>query len=310
MNTTHLKYAIEVEKTRSITQAADNLYMAQPNLSKAIRELEESIGFSIFNRTSRGVFPTEKGAKFLAYAKNVLVQLDKIEALARPVNSKIQKFSLSIPRGSYIADGFAKFIANLEDDKGIHVNIYETNSMQTISHVTDGTSMLGIVRYNTSYENYYLDYLHDKQLAHEDIWIFEELVLMSEHHPLAGQPRIKRQDLTPYIEIVHGDTAIPYLTGRLPKQPENVQEKKIYVYERGSQFDLLSSVPKTYMWVSPIPDDLRQRHALVQRKCVDSTHQYKDTLIYKKGYTLSALDHHFINDLLKSRDEVASVKYD
>ena len=43
MNTLYLRYAVEIEKTRSITQAAENLYMAQPNLSKAVKELETSL---------------------------------------------------------------------------------------------------------------------------------------------------------------------------------------------------------------------------------------------------------------------------
>ncbi len=69
MNTLYFKYAVEVERLGSITQAADNLYMAQPNLSKAIKELEDSLGISIFKRTSKGVIPTQKGAEFLIYAK-------------------------------------------------------------------------------------------------------------------------------------------------------------------------------------------------------------------------------------------------
>ena len=68
MNTLHLKYAVEVERTGSITQAAENLYMGQPNLSKAIMELEETLGFMIFERTSKGVIPTQKGTSFLVYA--------------------------------------------------------------------------------------------------------------------------------------------------------------------------------------------------------------------------------------------------
>ena len=44
MNILHLRYALEVEKTGSITHAADNLYVGQPNLSKAIKELENTIG--------------------------------------------------------------------------------------------------------------------------------------------------------------------------------------------------------------------------------------------------------------------------
>ena len=69
MNTLYFKYAVEVEKTHSITKAASNLYMAQPNLSKAIKELEDTLEINIFERTSKGVFPTAKGKEFLEYAK-------------------------------------------------------------------------------------------------------------------------------------------------------------------------------------------------------------------------------------------------
>ena len=94
MNTLFFKYAVEVEKTRSITKAAEQLFMAQPNLSKAIRELEESMGFSIFERTSKGVFPTKRGVRFLEYAKNILNQLDRMEELSRPDHLDVQQFNI------------------------------------------------------------------------------------------------------------------------------------------------------------------------------------------------------------------------
>ena len=76
MNIIQFKYAIEVERTGSISQAAENLYMAQPNLSKAIRELEETLGFPVFERTSRGVVPTRRGEEFLKLARGVLLQVE------------------------------------------------------------------------------------------------------------------------------------------------------------------------------------------------------------------------------------------
>ena len=79
MNTQHMKYVVEVEKTGSITKAAHNLYMGQPNLSKAIKELENELGIAIFRRTAKGVEPTRKGAEFLTYAKTILAQIDELE---------------------------------------------------------------------------------------------------------------------------------------------------------------------------------------------------------------------------------------
>ena len=83
MNTLHFKYAVEVERCGSITQAAENLYMAQPNLSKSIKELEDTLGFQIFARTSRGVVPTARGREFLVYARGILNQLQAMEALSQ-----------------------------------------------------------------------------------------------------------------------------------------------------------------------------------------------------------------------------------
>jgi DNA-binding transcriptional LysR family regulator len=185
MNTQHLKYAVEVERTCSITQAAENLYMGQPSLSKAIKELEDSLGYIIFERTSKGVTPTPKGMEFLAYAKNILVQLDKMEALSDLVNTDSQNFSITIPRGSYISDAITRFVAELDDTKDINVNVHETNSFQVINNITDGPFSLGIIRYQAEYENYFMDYLTDKQLRYEPLWEYEHLALMSVNHPLA-----------------------------------------------------------------------------------------------------------------------------
>ena len=91
MNTILLQYAVEVERTGSITQAAANLYMDQPNLSKAIKTLEENLGAPVFRRTSKGVVPTDKGRIFLQYAKNILEQIEEMEELYRPSKSEAKR---------------------------------------------------------------------------------------------------------------------------------------------------------------------------------------------------------------------------
>ena len=88
MNFSHIKYVVEVENTGSITKAANNLYMGQPNLSKAIKELEAEIGITIFKRTAKGVEPTKKGAEFLKYAKTILSQINELESLTKPLRTR------------------------------------------------------------------------------------------------------------------------------------------------------------------------------------------------------------------------------
>ncbi len=311
MNTLYFKYAVEVERLGSITQAADNLYMAQPNLSKAIKELEDTLGISIFKRTSKGVIPTQKGAEFLICAKSILAQIDKMESLNDPHDLNRQCVKISIPHGSYIANGFTKFVQELDPNKEIDINIKETNSMEAINNILYDKFDLGIIRYQTFYENYFLDYLADKEFCYDHIWEFEYLAVMSKYHPLASLKKIHFKDLNQYIEIIHGDISVPYITAGEAKKTEEASrsKKRIYVYERCTQFDLLTHIPVTYMWVSPIPEELLDRYGLVLRRCPMSNHQYKDVLIYPKGYKFTSLDKKLVNKLYEAKNEVAFHEY-
>jgi len=309
MNTLHFKYAVEVEKTGSITLAAENLYMAQPNLSKAIKELEENLGYSVFERSPRGVIPTKKGAEFLVYAKNILDQIDKMDRLARPEDDRVQHFAVSIPRGSYIAEGFTKFVSELDMEKGIDVNIQETGSMQTIADILEGRFRMGIIRYQTNHEEYFLNYLKEKGLAYDTIWEFDYLVVLSREHPLAEAAEVTNEALRRYIEIVHGDTTVPYLSSGDVRGQSARERRKIYVYERSIQFDLLHNIPTTFMWVSPIPEHFIEKYGLIQRRCVASNRRCKDVLVYPKGYALSELDRRFVDKIYEAKNEVSFREY-
>lgn len=311
MNTQHLKYAIEVERTCSISQAAENLFMGQPSLSKAIKELEDSLGYNIFERTSKGVTPTHKGIEFLTYARNILAQIEKMEALSDTTNTNSQNFNISIPRGSYIADAITRFVAELDESKGIYVNVHETNSFQVINNIIDGPFNLGIIRYQTEYENYFIDYLTEKQLCYEPLWEFEHLALMSVNHPLAQRENVDYKELREYTEISHGDTFIPYLMQGNNLKPNKIPKtsKQIYIYERCSQYDMLSSIPNTFMWVSPIPEKWLTRYNLIQRKCRASGHRYKDMFIYPKDYRFTDLERKFIDKLSEAKNDVTFKDY-
>lgn len=303
MNTQYFKYAVEVERTRSITQAAENLYMGQPNLSRAIKEMEDSLGFSIFERSSKGVVPTKKGAEFLVYAQNILVQMERMERLSYTEDESVQSLSVSIPRGSYISNGFISFLKTLDASKSIDINLQETNAMQSISNVLDGRHNLAIIRYRLTNENYFEDYLKDKQLCSEVLWEFERIILTSDKNPYIDGDIIHADDLSKCIEVVHGDTIVPYhQSGRRDK---GVEIKKIRLYERCSQYEILANIPQSYMWTSPVPENYRKRYGLSHKFSSEPGKMYKDVIIYHKGYKFTELDKRFIDNVYTSRNEVA-----
>lgn len=295
-NILHLKYAVEVEKTGSISKAAENLYMGQPHLSKAIRELEESVGIAIFKRTSKGVVPTEKGIEFLTYAKSILSQLQEMEERYKPSAAQRQKFDISAPRAGYISYAFTEFVSSLDPNKEIEINYRETNSIRAIRNVADCINNIAIVRYQSIYERNFLNAIDEKELKYKQIFEFESLALMSDRHPLAKCESIDNASLSKYTKIVHGDTAIPSLPLTKTRKEGEVS-KKIEVYERGSQLELLCRVPTTYMLVSPEPREVLERFSLVQRRCKRPDNICKDILIYRKAYSFSAEDEIFIQKL-------------
>jgi len=309
VNTLYLKYVVEVAKTGSITLAAENMYMNQPNLSKAIKELEASIGIDIFKRTSKGIVPTKKGEEFLSYAKNILAQIEEMESLYKSDRKNKISFSLSAPRGSYISYAFTLFIDKLDETKDIEINFKETNSMKTIKNVAEGEYQLGIIRYQKIYESYFLNFLKDKKLQYEDIWQFECLALMSKNNPLNQSDNVSYNELGKCIEIVHGDITVPYLSSADINNSENQKHnrRRVYIYERGSQFDLLNQVTNSFMWVSPLPEQQLQRYGLVQKKCPESKQIFKDILIYQKGYKFTKTDKQFIDELNKVRESLSSI---
>ncbi|MEG1390688.1 MAG: LysR family transcriptional regulator, partial [Angelakisella sp.] len=250
MNLLHLKYAIEVDKTRSISKAAENLFMGQPNLSRAIKELEKSLGITIFRRTSKGICPTARGVEFLAYAKSILAQVSEVEALYRKDHKDRQRFSISIPRASYIASAFTSFVQKLDNKKAMELYYKETNSMRAINNVLSDEYNLGIIRYQSDFEQYFLNLLTEKGLLINEICEFSYRVLMSREHPLAACDTIELGQLCEYIEIAHGDPFVPTMPQADAKKAEFSEQidKRIFVFERGSQFELLCSVKNSYMW--------------------------------------------------------------
>ena len=211
MNITHLKYAVEIARTGSITQAAENLYMSQPNLSKAIKEFESTLGFAVFKRTSKGIEPTQKGRELIDRARELLAQIDEMDAAFLAKSLSTQSLSVSVPRASYIAHAFTRFINHLDMADGMDIDFCETNSVAAINNVAEGESALGVIRCPKETEKYFFSLLNEKGLSHELLLEYKYRLLFSAKSPLADRPVIRRADLADFIEIVHGDLTVPFL---------------------------------------------------------------------------------------------------
>ena len=297
-----MKHALEVAKAGTLSKASEVLLIAAPNISRSIKELEADLGITIFDRTQNGMKLTPEGEEFINFAKEILGQIDEVEKFYKAGTPKKQKFSISVPRACYISEAFAKFSKVLSKDAA-EVFYKVTNSQRTIHNMLNNDYKLGIIRYAENYDKYFKAMLDEKGIQYELVTEFTYSLIMSIDSPLAQRQEITFNDLADYIEIAHADPYVPSMPlSKVVKEelPDNI-DRRIFIFERASQFDLLSLNPETFMWVSPVPNRLLERYNLVQRKCADNKKIYKDVLIYKNGYKLSNLDRQFITELCESK---------
>ena len=306
MNLLHMKYAVEIAETNSINKAADKLYVGQSALSRAIKELEASLGVTLFERSAKGMFLTADGEIFIRHAKNVLAQIDEIEDMFSGGTISKKHFSVSVPRASYIAEAFAEFSKVIDKDMQAEILYKETNSMRAVKNILQEDYKLGIIRYAENYDKYYKTMMDEKGLDYELITEFRHILIMSSESPLAKKEKITYGDLVDLVEISNPDPYVPSLPLAEVRKEElsEISSRRIFVFERASQFELLSENPETYMWVSPVPQKTLERFGLAQRKCDENKRVYKDLLIHRKDYSHSELDNMFIEYVIKSKREV------
>lgn len=302
MNILHIKYAVEVANTGSINKASESLLIAQPNLSRSIKELESDLGITIFERTRKGMILTSEGREFIGYAKNILDQINMVEKMYKEDHIPKKKFSICTPRATYISEAFVQFSKNFRDS-AIEVYYKETNPLKAIKLVSASEYKLGIIRYSVNYDKYFKTLFEEKGLHYEFLSEFSYNLLMGKESPLAVLDTITTEDISRYIEIAHADHYVPFVSKADVMHNElgsNIN-RRIFVFERCSQFELLSENPETFMWVSTVNEKTLERYGLVQRKCHYNDKKYKDMLIYRKDYVLSEFDKEFINELCKTK---------
>ena len=134
--------------------------------------------------------------------------------------------------------------------------------MRVVNNVLSGDFKLGILRYAACYDKYFKGMLEEKGLAHELVTEFHYVLAMSREHSLAEKEEIAFADLRPYIEIAHADPYVPSVPLAMVKKEElpDDMDRRIFVFERASQFELLSQNHETFMWLSPVPQTLLDRY--------------------------------------------------
>ena len=147
MTLLQLKYVVEVAAAGTISGAAKKLYIAQPSLTAAIKELEHEIGFSLFTRTNKGVVISPDGEEFLGYARQVIEQANLIEERYFGAVPQKRQFCVSTQHYSFAVEAFVDLIREYGGEE-YDFRIRETQTYELIEDVAKLRSEVGVLYLN------------------------------------------------------------------------------------------------------------------------------------------------------------------
>jgi DNA-binding transcriptional LysR family regulator len=234
-----LRYVIEVAECGSINAASQNLYVSQPTLSAAIKEVERDLGIEVFNRTNRGITPTAEGIEFIGYARQVLAQMDLLEGRYDRNAAETNFFSVS---AQHYAFSVAAFIDLCEesDAESYEFHMRETRTGEIIDDVRFHRSELGVLYLSEFNRKVIEKALADANLEFTPLFEADPHVFVGTNHPLADKELIMPEDLRefPRYSFEQGtENSFYYAEEPLAHLPH---KKKIYYSDRGTLTNLLT----------------------------------------------------------------------
>lgn len=197
MTLTQLRYVIAVADTHSMNEAARTLFIAQPSLSQAIRELEEEIGITVFNRTNRGVSMTPEGEEFLGYARQVTEQYRLVEDRYIEKKNSKKRFSVSMQHYSFAVKAFVEMVKQFGMDE-YEFAVHETKTYEVIEDVKNFRSEIGILYLNDFNRAVLSKLFQESGLEFYEIFKCGIYVYLYKGHPLAGKEEIELEELEEY----------------------------------------------------------------------------------------------------------------
>lgn len=237
MNFQQLKYVTAIANSGSFREAARKLYISQPSLSSAVKELEEELGTKLFIRTNKGVSLTKAGSEFLDDAQRVLNQIELMELRFKQEERKTQ-FSVAAQHYDFLGNAFATIVN--ECQSLFHsFRLFETTTMKVVEEVQKGQSELGVLHLSEANELALLRFLEKADLAYEIVGSFQTHIFLGQQHPLANKEILEVADLNAYPQIRFTQEAgnSAYFAEDLLDIPD--QESVIYTSDRSTLMNLL-----------------------------------------------------------------------
>ena len=238
MRIQQLYYIIKIAETGSMNEAAKQLFITQPSLSNAVKDLEKEMGIEIFHRNPKGITMTKDGIEFLSYARQVVEQTELLEERYKQPDGKRELFSVSSQHYAFVVNAFVSLLKKT-DMENYQLFLRETRTWEIIDDVKNFRSEIGVLFLNDFNRDVLVKMLDDNRLTYTPLFTAKPHVFVSKSNPLAEKTSVSLEDLVefPYLSYEQGIHNSFYFSEEILSQEHH--KKSIIVSDRATLFNLL-----------------------------------------------------------------------
>lgn len=301
MTLQQLQYVVAVADHGSMNKAAQAVFISQSSLSAGVQNLEEELGFQIFERSNRGVTVTPQGAEFLVHARQLMNQYQLTHEKFIDKRQIKKHFSVSAQHYSFAVQAFINVAKQFSIDE-YAFGIHECKTAEVIQHVRDYKSELGVLYLDDFNRTFMQKLLRDNELEFTPLFDTKTYAYIARTHPLAERKRLKLEDLAPYpcLAFDQGSDEALYLAEEVYSTHHYRQQ--IRASDRATMLNLMAGLNGYTLCSGIISQDLMD-----DAYCViplDSDKIMTIGYLKRKGHALSELGLLYVDELLKSQGDV------
>ncbi len=300
MTLTQLRYAITVANANSMSEAARTLFISQPSLSAAVKELEEETGIELFRRTNRGISLTPDGEEFIGYARQVVEQYELMENKYISKQQTKKKFSVSMQHYAFAVNAFVEMVKQFGMDE-YEFAVRETRTFEVIEDVRNVKSEIGILYVNAFNRKVLEKLFHENGLEFHPLLDCHIYVYLWKGHPLAGKELISLEELEEYpcLAFDQGNNNSFYFAEEVLSTYDYKQ--LIRGNDRATLLNLMVGLNGYTLCSGIICEDLNGSDYCAVK--LDSDEVMTIGYLVRKGSVISPLGRKYIDELARYKDK-------
>lgn len=298
MTLLQLNYVLKIAETGSMNKAAEQLFISQPALTSAVKELEKELGISLFNRTSRGIVLTVEGEDFLVYARQIMQDCEVLKDRCSATNRK-RRFAVSTQHYSFVDKAFVETVKAF-DTLNFEFALRETKTLHVIRDVGELRSEIGVLFMSDYNQKVIRRHLEKYELEFHKLIDCQACVYLWRGHPLASRESINWEDLKDYpcLTFEQGTSSSSFYSEEI--LTEKNYDRLIYTNDRATNLNLMVGL-NAYMLCSGIICEELNGSDYVAIPYAGDEENINSTMeigyIKKKGLSFSRIGERFLNEM-------------